>query len=76
MPAWFALYAPGGTPAEIVDRINKKANELSASADMKARLQIVAAVPIVQTQDEIRAYMEKDRASLAQLIKVANIKFE
>jgi tripartite-type tricarboxylate transporter receptor subunit TctC len=43
---------------------------------MKARLQIASAVPVIQTPDEIRAYMDKDRKSLAELIKVANIKFE
>ena len=76
VPAWFALYAPGGTPAEIVDRINKTANQLAATPEMKARLQTVSAVPVIQTPDEIRAYMDKDRAGLAELIRVANIKFE
>ena len=76
VPAWFALYAPGGTPKEIVERLNKKANEIAATPEMKERLQKVSAVPIIQTPDEIRAYMDKDRKSLAELIKVANIKFE
>ena len=76
VPAWFGLYAPGGTPAEIVDRMNKKVNEIAATPEMKSRLQTVSAVPVIQTPDEIRAYMAKDSKSLAELIKVANIKFE
>lgn len=76
VPAWFGLYAPGGTPAEIVDRMNKKVNEIAATSEMKSRLQTVSAVPVIQTPDEIRAYMAKDSKSLAELIKVANIKFE
>lgn len=76
VPAWFGLYAPGGTPAEIVDRMNKKVNEIAATSEMKLRLQTVSAVPVIQTPDEIRAYMAKDSKSLAELIKVANIKFE
>ncbi|MGE3915238.1 MAG: Bug family tripartite tricarboxylate transporter substrate binding protein [Hyphomicrobiaceae bacterium] len=76
VPAWFALYAPGGTPVEIIDRLNAKVREISATPEMKERLQKASAVPVIQTPDEIRAFMEKDRRSLAELIKVANIKFE
>jgi tripartite-type tricarboxylate transporter receptor subunit TctC len=76
VPAWFALYAPGGTPKEINDRINAKANEIAATADMKERLRAVAAVPIVQTVADMQAFWDQDSVRMADLVKRADIKLE
>jgi tripartite-type tricarboxylate transporter receptor subunit TctC len=35
--AWFGVFAPKGTPAEIIDRLNKEINAGLADAKMKAR---------------------------------------
>lgn len=76
VPVWFGLYIPKGTSAEIIQKINTKANEISKTAEMKDKLQSVAAVPVVQTTQEIEAFMEADSKSLAMLIKAGNIKLE
>jgi tripartite-type tricarboxylate transporter receptor subunit TctC len=76
VPAWFGLYAPGGTPKEITEKINAKAIEISKSAEAKAKLETVSAVPIAQTLAEMMAFWEKDKVRTADLVKQANIKFE
>lgn len=75
-PVWFCIYAPAGTPKDIVEKLNAKIVEISKTEEMRAQLQSVAAVPVVQTTDEIKKHWEQDIKNIAALIKVANIKME
>jgi tripartite-type tricarboxylate transporter receptor subunit TctC len=76
VPAWFALYAPGGTPKEVAEAINAKCVEISRSADAKAALERVWAVPVAQTLPELFAFWEKDKVRTAELVKAAGIKLD
>ena len=76
VPLWFSLWAPGGTPKEIIQKLNVKALEIAKTDDMKAKLHLAGAVPVLETPDQIAAFREKDRKALAELIKAANIKLE
>ena len=76
VPVWFGLYAPPGTPKDIVTKVNAKANEISATPEMKAKLQAVAAVPIVQTLDDLKKFWDADIKSIGDLVKAANIKLD
>jgi tripartite-type tricarboxylate transporter receptor subunit TctC len=75
-PVWFCIYAPAGTPTEIVDKHNAKIIENSKTQDLKDTLQRVAAVPVVQGLDDINRHWENDRKTVAALIKAANVKLE
>ena len=76
VPVWFGLYAPPGTPKEIVEKINAKVNEVSATPEMKAKMQLVSAVPVVQKLDDLRRHFEDDFKTIGDLIKAADIKIE
>ncbi len=75
-PVWFCIYAPAGTPKEIVEKLNAKINEISKTQDLKDTLQRVAAVPVVQALDDINTHWENDIKSVTALIKAANVKLE
>jgi tripartite-type tricarboxylate transporter receptor subunit TctC len=76
VPLWFTLWAPGGTSKEIIAKLNEKVVEISKTDDMKAKLKLAGAVPVLQTPEEIAAFREQDRKALAELVKTANIKIE
>lgn len=76
IPIWFTLWAPGGTPKEIMQRLNAKVAEIAQTEDMKARIHAAGCEPVIQTQEEIAAFRELDRKNLAELIKVAGLKME
>ncbi|MDX2158429.1 MAG: tripartite tricarboxylate transporter substrate binding protein [Hyphomicrobiaceae bacterium] len=76
VPAWFSLYAPAGTPKEIIQKLNAKAIEIAKAPETKARLQTVACVPVAQTIPEMQQYWEQDKKRTAELVKQAKIKFE
>jgi tripartite-type tricarboxylate transporter receptor subunit TctC len=76
VPAWFGLYAPGGTPKEICEELNAKCLEIGKSAEAKSQLEHVWAVPVLQTMPEMFAFWEQDKVRTAALVKAAGIKFE
>lgn len=76
VPVWFALYAPPGTPKDIVEKMNAAANEISARPETKERMQKVATVPVVQKLPELRETWANDYKSIGDLITAAKIKLE
>ena len=76
MGSWFGIYAPPGTPREIIQKINAKANELSPTAEWKAKMALVACIPVVATVEEMQKIWDDDWKSTADVIKAANIKLE
>ena len=76
VPIWFSLWAPQGTPKEIIQRLNAKITELARTDEMKVKIQAAGCEPVIQTVEEVAAFREKDRKVLAELIKAANIKLE
>ena len=76
VPVWFALYGPPGTPADVAAKLNAKINELSATPDMKAKMESASAVPKVQGLGDMQKHFEADYASIGELIAKANIKIE
>jgi tripartite-type tricarboxylate transporter receptor subunit TctC len=76
VPVWFGLYASPGTPEDIVKTINAKVNEISATPEMKAKMQLVASVPVVQSLPDLRTHWDNDYKSIGDLIKAAKVKIE
>src|SRR4051812_34878955 len=46
MEIWICVFAPGGTPAVIVERLNREIREISASAELKTFLEPDGALPV------------------------------
>jgi tripartite-type tricarboxylate transporter receptor subunit TctC len=76
VPIWFSLWAPVGTPKEILQRLNEEIVKHSKTAEMKERLRLAGAAPVIQSLDEIAAFRDADSKQMADLIKAANIKIE
>ena len=76
VPIWFSVWAPAGTPRDIVDKLNAKMVEIARSDDMKARMASINVVVPIQSPEEIARRLEEDTRSNAEVIKVANIKLE
>lgn len=76
MGSWFGLYAPPGTPAEIIAKLNAKVNEISKGADWKVTMQKVACLPVVANVAEMQKIWDDDWKNTAEVIKTANIKLE
>jgi tripartite-type tricarboxylate transporter receptor subunit TctC len=76
VPVWFSIFAPAGTPREIVAKLNAKIVEIARGEEMKARMRAINVVVPIQTPQEIAKYLLEDTALNAEVIRVANIKLE
>lgn len=76
LPSWYAIWAPAGTPGDIVEKFNAKVTELMATDAMKAKMRQISAAPRSGTPADIAAFLQGDMKNNDELIKAANIKLE
>jgi tripartite-type tricarboxylate transporter receptor subunit TctC len=72
--AWFALSAPTGTPAEIIDRINASVNAFLASERGKQDLLKLDSLPAGGTPAEAKAFIAAEVRKWGPIIRAADIK--
>lgn len=73
---WMSLWAPTGVPMEIRQRLNEEIVKAIKGDDIKEKLRLVSAAPVIQTIAELEAFRMADRDNMAALIKTAKIKIE
>lgn len=76
VPIWYAVWAPTGTPKEIIAAFNAKAREIAATPDMLQRMQAINVVVPPETPEQMLTYFERDFAANGQLIRDKKITLE
>lgn len=66
--SWIGLFAPQGTPPEIVEKISADVRELIADEATKARLIELGAVPLATTPAQFTQMIDADRQRYARII--------
>ena len=74
--AWFALFAPAGTPPAIVDLLNKAGRDAFNAPDVRQRLEPRGVVLVLGTPAELGAWVAADTGRWAKVIREAGIKLE
>jgi len=65
---WVTVFAPAGTPAPLVERLNREINAISASPELRVFLDPDGAQPVALSPAAVAARMKED---LAQLKRIA-----
>ena len=73
---WLGLMAPKGTPQAVIDKLNAGIKKAIDRTEVKELWATQGAVPMVMTPAEFGAFLEKDIAKWANVVKTANIKVE
>lgn len=73
---WGGLFAPAGTPADVIERLNRDVNALLASADIRARLEGDNMAVPKNTPAEFADYVRSEAVKFEKLIKDADLKLE
>jgi tripartite-type tricarboxylate transporter receptor subunit TctC len=73
---WFGVGAPAGTPADVIDKLNKEINAGLADAKIKARLADVAGVPMPMTPAEFGKFIADETEKWGKVIRATHIKVE
>ncbi len=73
---WAGIGAPRGTPAEIIDALNKNINAIIADPAMKARFVALGAEPETMTPSQFGALIANAADKWAKVIAFASIKVD
>ena len=73
---WNGLFAPGGTPSNIVTHLYEQTVKALAQPDVKERLATLGAEGVGSTPDEFRAFIKAEIAKWAKVVKAADLKVE
>jgi tripartite-type tricarboxylate transporter receptor subunit TctC len=70
---WFGIPTPAKTPAAIVTRLNRELVAVMQDPAMKAWMEARGAEAVTSTPEEFAAYIKKDLAKWARVVKEAGI---
>jgi tripartite-type tricarboxylate transporter receptor subunit TctC len=73
---WYGVLAPAGTPRPIVARLNGELVKIMHAPEVKERLAGLGTDPLTSTPDEFAAFIQKEIAKWADVIRKAGLKAE
>ena len=73
---YFGVFAPAGTPNEIIARLNTELVKIVHGAETKERLMKLGAEPVGSTPEQLAALVKGENAKWAKVIKDAGVKVE
>jgi tripartite-type tricarboxylate transporter receptor subunit TctC len=72
--AWYGIGAPRGTPADIIDKLNKEVNVALADPKMRARLADLGGTPLPGSPAQFGKLIVDETEKWGKVIKFAGIK--
>jgi tripartite-type tricarboxylate transporter receptor subunit TctC len=69
-----SVYAPAGTPADVIARLNREINQALSAPAVKAAITNIGAEPSPMSPAQLNAIMQSDNRRYAAIIKERNIK--
>ncbi|MCG3185573.1 MAG: hypothetical protein IOMNBAOH_00080 [Rhodocyclaceae bacterium] len=76
LTGWLGVFAPAGTPAEVVDKLNTEIGRILGLPDIRERLAQQGLEPLVMSPGQLGALVRTDIPKWARIIKEAGIKPE
>lgn len=76
MSTWYALYAPAGTPAPVMERLTREFTTALQLPEVQAKLKGLAGEPSTLTREQFAALQVAEDQRFAALIKERNIKLD
>jgi tripartite-type tricarboxylate transporter receptor subunit TctC len=73
---WNALFAPAGTPAEVIARLNKSANKALKDPAVAERMKEFSATIVGSTPDELGAHVKAEIAKWTPIVRDAKIQMD
>jgi tripartite-type tricarboxylate transporter receptor subunit TctC len=71
---WFAMLAPKGTPAPIIEKLHAAYARAMADPAIRRRVVEVGAEPAVSTPSALREFMQAEAGKWGDIIRLNNIK--
>lgn len=76
MPSWYGVWAPAGTPQDIVDKLNAEIKTAMQSPAVAAKLSTMFFQTVLSSPAEFASFVAKELAMDKELVATAKIKLE
>jgi tripartite-type tricarboxylate transporter receptor subunit TctC len=76
LSGWNGLFAPAGTPRDVVEKLNAEITKIVQMPDVRAKFQDLGAEPAPMKTDEYAAWVQKEVNMWSRLVREAGIKPE
>ena len=73
---WYALTAPAGTPAPVIQKLNAEFVKAARSPEVEKRLQSLGVIVTATSADELRKFLDAQYEAIGRVVKEANIRPE
>lgn len=73
---WVTVFAPAGTPAPLVQRLNREINEVARQPEVRALLEADGTLPVALTPAEVAQRVREDFAAWKKIATAKNIRAE
>jgi len=71
---WTAVYAPAGTPAEVIQEINRLVVKIVMLPDVKEKLAGLGVEPVGSSPEELATFLRSEMEKWSKVIRAAGIK--
>ncbi len=72
--SWYGLFAPAGTPADVVAKLNAAARLATQTAEFRRKLEPEGLMVTAGTPEELGAYVKQEEARWRKIVKENNVK--
>lgn len=72
--SWYGLFAPAGTPAEVIIKLNQAVRQAAQADEVKKKLEPEGLVVTTGTPQELEAFVKREELRWKQIVKENNIK--
>jgi tripartite-type tricarboxylate transporter receptor subunit TctC len=73
---WWGVFAPAGTPPELVKRLSVEIGKALAAPDLREKWLSTGAEPAASTPEEFRAFISKELPKYARIVKESGAKVD
>ena len=73
---WFGMFAPTGTPRDIINRVNAEITKAVNSPDVREKLISQGADPFTMTPEQFKKFFSSEIAKWAKAVKAAGVTLE
>ena len=74
--SWFGLFAPAGTPREVLALLNGELAKVAATPEAREKLAPLGMEPVSSSSEQLRTLVQQEQAKWRDVIRQANVKAE
>jgi tripartite-type tricarboxylate transporter receptor subunit TctC len=74
--SWHGLFAPGGTPKELVEKVSSEVQRIMKLPHIQERMQAMGATPVGNTPEEFAQHISVERKKWAEVVKASGVSLD